>query len=300
MFFENTLLQQSFDNTSLSIFKDCPRKYYYSIILGWRPNSKAPPLLFGSAYHDCLELFEKRRAEGIGHTDALREAVRKAFVLAEAGFGDDSARSKLTLLRSLVWYSEQYMHDVLSTYVFPNGRVGLEMSFSFPLPFGPEPNQHYYYSGHMDRLAMYSGALYTVERKHTKTTLSEAFFQRYYFSSQIGGYVYAGKVVFDTPVSGAIIDATQVAVNFSRFGRSVVHRVNEHLEEWMSDAHYWIRQVEMAWKEDYWAANTESCGKYAGCQFRKVCSKSPATRKLILETEFRQDRWDPTAVRGDE
>jgi hypothetical protein len=116
----------------------------------------------------------------------------------------------------------------------------------------------------------------------------------------VGGYVYAGKVVFNEPVAGAIIDATQVGVNFSRFHRAVVHRVNSHLEEWLETTHYWIKQVEKAAESGYWPPNQESCSKYAGCQFRRVCAKAPEVRDLVLRTEFKQDRWDPTMSRGDE
>ena len=147
---------------------------------------------------------------------------------------------------------------------------------------------------------MYNGGLYNVERKHTTSMLSDNFFQRYFFSSQIGGYVYAGKVVFETPVVGAIVDATQVAVNFSRFGRAVVQRINSHLEEWLYDVRYWIQRVEECAENNYWPTNTESCSKYLGCQFRKVCSKGPDVRPLILQTEFVQNRWNPLAVRGED
>jgi hypothetical protein len=127
----------------------------------------------------------------------------------------------VTLVRSLIWYADHYKNDQLKTFVFPNGRVGLEMSFSFELPFSPQgSNDHYYYSGHIDKLATYNGLLYVVERKHTTGSLGSQFFDRYTFSSQVSGYVFAGKVVFESPVQGAIIDATAVAVNSSSFGRA--------------------------------------------------------------------------------
>jgi hypothetical protein len=294
-------LQTAFDNTSISIFKDCPRKYHYSMIEGYRSKRPSAPLLFGSAYHDAVETFDLGIANGLPRDEALRIAVRRAFELSDQSFGDDTRRTRLTLLRSIVWYAEQFATDSLKTYVFPNGKVGLEMSFRFELPFAPHgENSPYVYCGHMDKLATYNGSLWTVERKTTTTTLSEQFFGRYFFSSQIGGYVYAGKVVYDTPVVGAIIEATQLAVNFTRFSRAVVHRVNDHLEEWMQDLNYWIRQIEYSAKHSYWPHNTESCSKYSGCQFRGVCSKSPHVRALILETEFVKDRWNPLKSRGDE
>ena len=300
MFFENSRLQQAWDNTSISVFKDCPRKYYFSTIQGWRARGISPPLAWGGAMHDCYEVYDKAKIEGASTEAALCLSIRRAFELAAAGFGDDNRRTLLTLLRSIVWYSEQYASDVLQTYRFPNGRVGLEMSFSFPLPFSPAGSTTpYYYSGHIDKLALYSDSLYAVERKSTTVALSEQFFARYTHSAQIGGYVYAGKVIFDTQVSGAIIEATQVGVNFTRFGRLVVHRINDLLEEWMGDLHQWIRWVESCHKEDYWPANTESCSKYNGCQFRNVCSKNRELRPLMLETDFVQNRWNPLVTRGD-
>jgi hypothetical protein len=296
---QNPILQVSFDNTSLSIYKDCPRKYYYSIIKGFRSKVKAPPLIFGSVYHDCLEIFDKSIILGEDRESALRNVIRYALKASASGFGNDTKRTKVTLLRSIVWYAEQYRVDPLQTYVFPNGRIGLEMSFSFELPFKSNSGEPFEYCGHMDKLALYNDQLYTVERKHTVATLDHNFFQRYFFSAQIGGYVYAGKVVFDRPVAGAIIEATQVAVNFSRFGRSAVYRVNDHLEEWMEDAHYWIKQIEHSAETNTWPHNSESCGKYSGCVFREVCAKPKFARELILESGFNKDRWDPTQNRGE-
>jgi hypothetical protein len=301
MFSENNpRLQVSFDNTSISIYKDCPRKYLYSIIHGYRPKFKAPPLVFGSVYHDCLEHFEKLIALGEDREVSLRKTIRYAIEKSLEGFGDDPRRTKITLLRSIVWYSEQFKVDPLKTYVFSNGRIGLEMSFSFELPFKSNSNEIFNYCGHMDKLALYNDQLYTVERKHTVQTLSSSFFERYFFSAQVGGYVFAGKVVFDQPVAGAIIEATQVAVNFSRFGRSVVYRVNDHLEEWLQDLHYWIKQIEFSAEKDFWPHNSESCSKYAGCQFRQVCSKPKFARELVLQSSFDVNRWDPTQNRGED
>lgn len=294
----NPNLQFAIDNTSVSTFKDCPQKYFLSIISGWRAPGAAPPLAFGGAYHDCLERYDDLLAKGVVKAQALRDTIRHAFTFEE--LGDDERRTRLTLVRSLVWYAEQYSSDVLSTHRFANGRVGLEMSFSFELPWKVSgTNDSFIYSGHIDKLALYSGDLYAVERKHTISTLNDQFFSRYTFSGQTCGYVYAGKVVFDIPVAGAIIEATQVATNYSRFGRLVVHRINSHLEEWLQDLNYWTRQMEYCATHNYWPRNTESCSKYNGCQFRKVCGKDPAVRELVLASEFVKRHWNPLETRGD-
>lgn len=289
--------QLSFDNTSISIFKDCPRKYYYTIVQGYRTKIKASPLTFGSAYHAALEEYELHLSSGVEF--ALRKAIRVAFAHSKEPFGVENTRTRTTLIRSIIWYSEQFKSDPLKTVIFPNGRLGLEMSFSFELPFQSQNGELLEYCGHIDKLADYQGQLFAVERKHTVQTLSPQFFSRYQFSAQIAGYVFAGKVVFDRPVSGAIIEATQVGVNFSRFGRNVVYRVNDHLEEWMQDTHYWINQIESAHMQNYFPHNSESCSKYAGCQFREVCIKPKFARDAVLNSAFIKDKWDPTQIRGD-
>ena len=293
------LLQLAFDNTAISNFKDCPKKYQYSMLEGWRPRAVASPLIFGSAYHDVVETFDLLVAKGSPREAALISAIRRAYELSVDGFGDDTKRTRLTLIRSIVFYEAQFRVDPMSTYIFPNGKVGLEMSFRFELPFAAKSGEKFLYCGHIDKLATYGGALYALERKTTTIALGDSFYERYMYSAQIGGYVYAGKVVFDTPVSGAVIEGCQLAVNFTRFGRTVVHRVNSHLEEWLQDLNYWIRQIEYSAMHSYFPHNTEACMKYGGCPYRKVCHKSPEVRSMILESDFRKEFWNPLDNRGD-
>lgn len=299
-FYPGTTLQRFWDNTSISIFKDCPRKYYYAIVEGWRTQGKAPALEWGKAWHEVTALYDMRLAEGEALEASLVEALRLAYSLSEEGFGDDgNYRTRNTLLRSLIWYADQFKNDPIKTAIFDNGSVGLELSFRFDLGFAPAipgaPN--FAYCGHIDKLADYNGSLFVVERKHTTQSLGDHLFSRYMFSAQVSGYVAAAKIVFLQDIGGVIIEATQVQVNRTNFARRAVHRVHDHLDEWVSDTQFWIKQVESCWHAGAWPHNTESCNKYAGCQFRKVCAKSPATRELELETYFVKDRWDPTKER---
>ena len=78
MFFENSRLQQAWDNTSISVFKDCPRKYYFSTIQGWRARGISPPLAWGGAMHDCYEVYDKAKIEGASTEAALCLSIRLA------------------------------------------------------------------------------------------------------------------------------------------------------------------------------------------------------------------------------
>ena len=288
-------LQIALDNTSLSVYKECPRKYYYKIVCGYRAPGIRPPLAWGGAYHSVVELYDLLIVKGEDEQTALRAAIRLAFSLAEKGFGDDTARTLTTLVRTIVWYAANYRaRDPLKTHIFGNGKVGLELSFRFYLPQTISgTNDKYVYCGHIDKISDYAGGTYAVERKHSKGALNDEFYARYAFSAQIGGYATAGKICFDTELSGVIIDGAQVLVNSSRFGRRVVHRVNSHLEEWLDDTLLWVKLLEGSAVANYWQHNTESCNKFSGCEFREVCSKPPGIREAILRQVYVVERWNP-------
>lgn len=295
--FDSSGLQIAWDNTSISLYKECPQKYYLSIILGYRKATLSPPLLFGIAYHEARETYDRHISEG--KDAALRAALRAAWKHSE-NLGLDPARTRHTLCRAIVWYSEQYSPDPFELHHFSDGSPGLELSFRFELNRDTPSGEKYIYCGHMDKIVNYNGALYALEYKHTTSTLSESYFLRYIYSSQVFGYVAAGQIVFNTPIYGAIIDSVQIGASFSRYSRRVVHRASEHLEEWLSDLTYWLSRVEDSHARNLWAHNTESCHKFGGCPFLAVCSKAPYARDAVLRTEYVAERWNPLRNRGSE
>lgn len=299
-------LQKAWDNSSLQLLKDCPRKYQYAILEGWRPKHTAAPLIFGSMYHNGLEEYDTLRGRGADHATALRAAIRKVMIETtweEDGkliFWDagDNNRSRESLVRSIVWYCEHFKEDALQTYILPDGTPAIELSFRYELPLSSPDLDPYFYCGHLDKLAKMGDMLYVVERKTSTSTLSSSYFARYNPNGQITGYAFSAKVVLNEPVQGVIVDATQTAVNFARFGRSYQHRNEEQLEEWLSNTLVWIKVAEDYAKANYWPMNEEACHKYSGCQYREVCSKSALTRDKWLESDFLRNPWNPLVVRG--
>lgn len=304
-------LQKAWDNTSISILKECPRKYQYTILEGWRANAKAGPLVFGGLFHNGLEVYDIARAKGAPHDEALRLAVRHALlescVLEADGVWrdnlaacDDTLRTRPSLIRAIVWYCEHYRDDAVKTYILPDGTPALELSFRFELPITSPDHDSYLYVGHIDKLGTMGSDLYNVERKHTGTALSSAYFARYTPNGQVSGYEFAGRVVLDRAVSGTIIDATQIAAGFVSFGRGITPRTEEYLEDWLNNTMHWIGIAEHYASQNYWPMNEESCHKYSGCAFRDICSKSPSTRQKWLEAHYHKDPWNPLRVRGGE
>ena len=211
----------------------------------------------------------------------------------------DSLRSREQLVRALVWYYDQYQNDPLEP-LWLRGKPAIELSFSFNLPFRSAAlDAELLWCGHMDKLVKFGTSTLVLERKHTTRTIGSYYFDQYTMSDQILGYVLAGQIVFSTKVDGAVVEATQIAQGFIRVHRSPQYRSEDQMAEWLHNLRYWINLAEHYAKVNFWPMNRASCNDYGGCQFRGVCSLSPALRPGALATHFHQDRWDPLAIRGD-
>ena len=68
-------LQLAVDSTSLGEFKTCPRKYLYSIILGYQPRAESPHLTFGLLLHSAREGYDHAMLQGFDHDSSLDKAL---------------------------------------------------------------------------------------------------------------------------------------------------------------------------------------------------------------------------------
>lgn len=289
-------LQVVWDATSLTLLKTCPFKYYLSIIRGYVPKGKQLHVQFGIAYHAGLEEYDRQRASGADHEAATREAIRTALVSAR-GLPPDNNKNPRTLVRTIVWYLEHFKDDGLETVQLESGPA-VELHFQFTTPYRTSDGEAYELCGHLDRLVQMGDEELILDRKTTKSSLGSYYFARYTPDNQMTLYTLAGKVCFKRPVRGVLIDAAQIAVGFSRFGRLPAHRTDDQIDEWFSDLQYWLVLAEGCAKANNWPMNDTACHHYGGCDFKDICSKSPAVRKQFLDSNFETRVWDPTIPRS--
>lgn len=298
-------LQLAMDSTSMGTFKECPRKYQLSIIYGWRPRKLSVHLTFGLHYHKALEAYDHAKAAGMAHPQALLAAVKIAMIItwdketSRPWISDDAYKNRLTLIRSVVWYLDQFANDPLKTVILANGKPAVELSFRFELPYTAKNGQPFLWCGHLDRLVEFQDEFFGLDRKTTKAQISPDFFAKFSPDNQMSGYSYAGRVVWNTPVKGMIIDAAQVLVSGTRFKRGFAPRDEAQLNEWAGDLGFWLAQAQQCAVNGYWPMNDKSCGNYGGCDFRGICGRSPSVREQWLRGMFHKRVWDPLQVRGD-
>lgn len=298
-------LQFAWDNTSVSVLKECPRKYQYAILQGYQSKTKSVHLIFGLLYHAGLEYYDHMKAKGQSHSEALRLTVR--FILEKTWNKtlnrpwdtQDSYKNRATLLRTVVWYLEQFEHDPLETVLLHNGKPAVELSFRVEISHQTPTGEPYLYCGHIDRLVKFAGNNYIVDRKTTKSMLGPWFFSTFTPNSQFSGYVFGGNIALGLPITGLIVDAAQVAVSFSDFQRSPIQRSPVDIAEWYKDLGYWLKQAELYAEDQYWPKQEGSCGNYGGCEFRETCSMGESMRQGWLKSNFTQRVWNPLETRGD-
>lgn len=283
-------LQTVWDSTSLSWFKRCPELYRLKMLEGYQPRRVSAHLLFGQHYATAIERFHKKRIF-LSHETALREVV---FALLSETFewvSDHPTKNRETLLRSVIWYIDEYRDDELKPIILKDGAPAVELTFKLEL------TKELVYGGHFDRIASMGEDIIVTDQKTTGSTISPLYFQGFSPDTQFTGYIFAAKALFGYPIKMAIIDAAQIAVGFTRFGRGIVTRTEPQLDEWLDDTLFFINLARQLTAEKRFPRNTAACSLYGGCEFRMICSASPAGRKSFLAADFVQNGWDPSKER---
>lgn len=313
-FLPGTNIQFAIDSTSLGYLKTCARLYQYIMIDGYGSSEESVHLRFGIEYHKTIEDYDKAKAGGMKHTQAMHHAIGECLIRIWDWDPDTTTpagryKNHDTLLSLLVDYFDTFITDAAKTYIREDGSAAVELSFRFELDWGPATakledgtySQYYLLCGHLDRVVSFNDSLFVMDHKTSKTTLGEYYFDQYHPNNQMTLYSLAGKVVINAPISGVIIDAAQILLEKPNvFKRGMTYRTKEQLDEWLADLEYWLRQAEAYATAGYWPMNDTACDKFGGCRFREVCSKSPQVRKVYLKN-FTQlplsERWNPLKER---
>lgn len=315
-FLPGTNLAWVWDSTALGAAKTCLRLYYYTMILNWQPRAVSFHLDFGIWYHSALEQYDKLRALGTEPEAATLHVIHDLFEKTWIGGDDghpaltiqneagewvniDPNKNRETLVRSIVWYLDQFGEaDPAKTLILPDGAPAVELTFKMETDITIlGGNDRYTLSGHLDRVVTFDGDPYVMDRKTTKSTISNYYFRRYSPDNQMSLYSLAADIVFHTPAKGVIIDAAQIAVGFTSFSRGIVTRSRGQLDEWLGDLEPTLRGVERAAESGHWPMNDTACDKYGGCAFRDICSKDPSVRDQFLKSNFVERKWNPLAER---
>ena len=301
-FVPGTNFQFAWDSTSISLLKTCPRKYYFTMVLGYNLPTRPDTLLFGIYFHTLIETWHKLQSNLDKHT-ALKRCVRLAGLLGENLSGLRTERTKECLIRSCIWYIDRFYDDSAQTALRPDGTPAVELSFQLPL-FDID-NQTIYLCGHLDRVVLFQGETFITDYKTTKSGLDQRFADSFKPSVQMGNYITAGHIlasqpttVFPSKPAGIIIDGIQLGVNYNRYSRFILRYTEREIEKNLTDLEHTLKIEAKGYADaNYWPARETSCDHYGGCPFKSVCSSTPTSWEDKLNTHYAKSTWDPTKPR---
>jgi hypothetical protein len=285
------------------------------MIEGWTSGDENVHLRFGIEYHQALQDYELERAAGIPHDDAVHDVVRETLIRTSDWRPDHKYKNRPLLVRTVIWYLDQFRDDPATTFIMAEGQPAVEVSFRFELDWGPQHQtwsspeeldkilnapegkavgQPYLLCGHLDRVVSFNDDLFVMDHKTTTRTPSEWYFKQFEPNNQMTLYTLAGQVIFDAPIKGVIIDSAQIMIEGSRFVRSFTYRTKDQVDEWLGDLKVLLAKAEEYASAGYWPMNDTAC---VMCEFREICSKSPQVRDKFLESEFVRREWNPLIPR---
>lgn len=284
------------DNTAITCFAECNRRYYYSMVRHYRRGESAA-LHYGKVWHAMLEAHYKTGG-------SFQEVISAG--LREWGNGHGVDNDHRTFERALNAY-HRYV-EVVVPNERPDDTVGwpdtplVEMSVNTMWDEVPLP-----YAGKIDRVIKVGGSYYVEDHK-TTSVLGATYFRGYDLSSQMLGYAWLVQQFIGKPIAGARINAYGILKSEDRFERQTVPFSQVRLKEWATKTvPRWmaaIIRVTDEWREhllktgeddpSFWVMNHASCsGKYGMCEYASVCSLPEHVRERFLVQNFTYNPWNP-------
>lgn len=290
----------AWDSTMLKSAEKCLRYFQYKMVEGWQPVRKSVHLVFGGHFAHALERYHRLRAEGKTLDEALEEIVLLTLkntwlpigaingkIIGAPWDSMDNTKTRETLIRSIIWYVDEFAEDPLETVV-NDGKAAAEYSFTFGV------DNDIFFCGHLDRVVTYGDDAYVADNKTTASIINDRFFEQFSPDTQFSLYTFVGQGIFKLPIKGVVVDAAQILVGGTKFARGFSFRTPEQLAEWYDGTMSLIENTNAAVQANHYPMNPSSCGNYGGCEFRHVCSKSPQVRENYLKADFVRERaWNP-------
>lgn len=295
----SSLVGRPIDNTALACYMECPRRYYYSMVLHRRREGlPSPAIAYGSAWHKAMETHYK--------TNGDRDEVRMAVL--DAWEDHDRPDDHRTLARVLLEYDRYVEHwglpeaETARTVGWPHQPL-VEISTELSWPGAAHP-----YAGKIDRIIEMNGQIFVEDHK---TSSRKPDFRQFEMSNQMMGYAYMAQLITGRAISGVRINAHTVLKNDSSFERHIISYSQERLKAWAENYNCWIARIEddmaavkSAYPEQAAGAfpyNFVACaGKYGMCAYTSVCSQDPRIRQRVLEMDFAVNPWNPLEAPDEE
>jgi hypothetical protein len=291
-----------YDNTRLSAFKTCQRKFYFRHVRHWAGEGVSSALAFGSAWHRAMDVLWLTRSVDKAMIAWENEMLENGFD-ADILFEMNDMRNWGTAKAMLTNYLKQYGNWLDTIKI-----LGVEQPFAVPLGKSAKT----FYVGRLDKIwkPEKKGHVFTHEHKTTSKYKKDGPFRADFMSSfspnaQIDGYAYAGQLLYPDSFKGVWVDAALVHKTVHNGFRVIpIDKSLSMLDAWLWEAIYYANEIDTSLKmlevcspdDPYmrtFPKNTESCQDYYGCVYQSVCRFHPNPMRVDTPEGFKVEKWEP-------
>ncbi len=304
-----------YDNSMLSSYKECPRKFLLRHVLGWRSTGVSMPLAFGLSWHSGQDALWQFAGKVDDPTELTNLAIAKFLeTWEEQGLNPepDIAQADMWGARTPGNAHEMYHHYIADRWKMLRtaNLLACEQPFAVPLP----QTKDVWYVGRLDKVVEYNGETIVLEHKTTtaysvSSGFQSSYIESWYSDSQVKGYQFGGSLFFPA-MTQVWVDAALVHKKIHNQFRfiPVQHQV-PLLKEWINDTREWVKRVEIdlatlnnegKLNQGCFPKNEGSCfGKFGSCTFLNICRTTPDPTKLAEPPEgWVVEFWKPFELLG--
>lgn len=301
-----------YDNTRVSDYKTCPRKYLIRHKLDLVPDGTAKALIFGLSWHDAMDVVWAMCQDRANSSDDITKAALQKFV--ETWKENDlpfpipmemtdtfGFRTPMVAAEMLINYVEQRRDFIAECEV-----LAIEQPFAVDIFADREDVK---YIGRFDKIIRHPQyGILVIEHKTTSAYAKAGGFRSDYVNSwspnsQIDGYLHAAHMVYGKEVRGVWVDAALVHKTVhNKFKFIPIDRQFASLDAWLHETRDWIVRIEHE-EERYETAavdypgfpkNTGNCNQYAGCPYRDLCKFFVSPVDIVSNhSGYKVDHWEP-------
>jgi len=300
------------DASKIQEFMRCPRRFFYRYVLGWSATEASVDLVFGSAWHEAMEvlLTEGYTPEAAANAYMRFEALYRAVFRPEHDI-INAPKTPANAMRALARYVTEYSND-LQTFDVLHVEVAGAVLIA--------PNKQIFYKTDAIVKDKATGTIYALEHKTTKS-LTPRWTNQWRQKFQLGVYTHVLHCLFDPDiVTGVTVNGVQITnppatkqdgtpragARDIEFRRVPVRLARPRMADWLDNAefyHDWIMsEFDNLAEADIddptlraFPKCPEACGDYYGCPFLDYCCTYPNPLKVADKPPLNHttDFWDP-------
>jgi len=299
--------ENKLDNTKLTDFKTCPRKFFYSHVLGWRTQTPNIHLVFGTAWHEAMEYL---LLNGYGETQVLRafEKFLGAFheeIPPELGNLNKKKNPDKAFVALAKYVSYPPYRKDLETfetlYTEIAGKIMIDDVFS--LYFRQDSILRNRETGNVR------------SREHKTGSSNWLWDEQWTLSGQVGVYSHVLNCLFPNDkvdgveMNGVFFSAAKNPRTEDMFHRFMICKTKDQMQTWIDNTRFYLWEIQREYRLlndsnendqnlSAFPLRDTSCVNYGKvCEFHDFCLAWPNPLRYCSEPPigFVKYFWDPTA-----